>query len=87
MSLVAKSIRAALERGRGVNGPHECPRKTEVRDEQLERLQHGAKGTRIPPHLAGQGHVLAQQCQRQIRPPPAVERASDPVLNDDQGLV
>jgi hypothetical protein len=82
-----KSTGAAVERGRGVTCRYECSSETEVRNDQLERLQYGAEGTWFSAHLAGQGHVLARQCKRQARPPSAVQRGGDPVLPDHQGLV
>jgi len=39
--------------------------KSRVPNDQLKRLRRDAESVRLPVGLAGQGHVLALQCQRQ----------------------
>gem|GEM_PF-4552810 len=63
---------SAFERGRGVSWQYDCSSETEVPNDQLERLQHGADGARLVAHLVGQRSALASQCKRQAGP--AVEQ-------------
>jgi hypothetical protein len=54
----------------GRNLRYGCTSKTEVLNEQRERLLHEAEGVQRPASPVGQGHMLARQFQRQAGPAP-----------------
>jgi hypothetical protein len=47
----------------------------EVSNDRLERVQRRIEGARLAAHLAGQGNVLARQCQRQAGRSPKCSEA------------
>lgn len=62
-ALLHKSSRAAVQVECEENDPHERASKAQVPNHQLERLQRGADGARLPAYLTRQEDMLGRQCQ------------------------
>lgn len=50
-------------------------------------MKQRRSGARLPSHLAGRRHVLAQQCERKAWPQSEVQQGFDSILPDHQGPV